>query len=42
MKIVDPAVITATLFNKELHTDLDPLEIIRRSVREGSTSPPNG
>jgi len=29
MKTVDPAVITATLFNKELHTDLDPLEIIQ-------------
>jgi len=29
MKITDPAVITATLFNKELHTDLDPLEIIQ-------------
>jgi glycerophosphoryl diester phosphodiesterase len=28
MKITDPAVITATLFNKELHTDRDPLEII--------------
>jgi len=28
MKITDPAVITATLFNKELHTGRDPLEII--------------
>ena len=28
MKTTDPAVITATLFNKELHTDRDPLEII--------------
>jgi len=28
MKLADPAVITATLFNKELHTGIDPLEII--------------
>jgi glycerophosphoryl diester phosphodiesterase len=29
MKVADPAVITATLFNKDLHTDRDPLEIIQ-------------
>ena len=29
MKIIDPAVVTATLFNKELHTGHDPLEIIQ-------------
>ena len=28
-KITDPAIYTATLFNKELHTDRDPLEIIQ-------------
>jgi len=28
MKTTDPAVITATLFNKEVHTDRDPLEIV--------------
>ena len=35
MKTVDPAVITATLFNKELHTDRDPLEIIQEVGSRG-------
>ena len=35
MKITDPAVITATLFNKELHTDVDPLEIIQEVGSRG-------
>jgi len=35
MKITDPAVITATLFNKELHTDRDPLEIIQEVGSRG-------
>ncbi len=35
MKIVDPAVITASLFNKEIHTDRDPLEIIQEVGSRG-------
>ncbi len=35
MKVSDPAVITATLFNKELHTGRDPLEIIQEVGSRG-------
>lgn len=35
MKITDPTVVTASLFNKELHTDRDPLEIIQEVGSRG-------
>jgi glycerophosphoryl diester phosphodiesterase len=35
MKITDPAVVTATLFNKDLHSGLDPLEIIQQVGSRG-------
>ena len=35
MKITDPAIVTASLFNKELHTGRDPLEIIQEVGSRG-------
>ncbi|MEX1311379.1 MAG: glycerophosphodiester phosphodiesterase family protein [Candidatus Sulfomarinibacteraceae bacterium] len=35
MKITDPAVVTASLFNKELHTGRDPLEIVQEVGSRG-------
>jgi glycerophosphoryl diester phosphodiesterase len=35
MKITDPTVVTASLFNKELHTSRDPLEIVQEVGSRG-------
>jgi glycerophosphoryl diester phosphodiesterase len=35
MKSTNPAVITASLFNKDLHTDVDPLEIVQQVGSRG-------
>ena len=35
MKTIDPAVITATLYNKDLHTGRDPLEIVQEVGSRG-------